>query len=516
MSHALGIDVGSTNAKVAIVAADGAVVATAARPIATNRAGDAIGQDPGELWDAVAGAIREATAAAPDEAADVATIGTCSQYSSTVGVAADGTPTSELVMYLDHRGTEHCWAIMDRHPDAFEVWLDRHGIPPVGSGLSLAHMLHLELDRPDTHAATAAYLEVMDFVNLRLTGRVAATQCSQFTAQLCDNRTLGVTSYDDELVGRAGIDASRLPPLMAPDEPVGTLAPDVATMLGLPPTAVVAAGMNDSHAGALATGAHLPGRAGVMIGTTSVLLDTTTEKRPTDLDHEVLSMPSPIDGHYLVWAENGMGGKALEHVLEHVVHAVDDLGDHGTADPFGRLEAVLGSTAAGAGGVIFLPWLAGSFSPKADPKVRGGFVNMSLDTRRPDLIRAVVEGICHNLGWLLPFVEAFADRSIDEVVFGGGAARSPAWAGILASVLDRPVHVLREPDHANARATALLALHRQGVLGLDELATRFPFVTTHQPDPAAVPVHRDMQGHFVASFDALRPVFGALNREEHR
>src|SRR5262245_3741294 len=382
VTHALGIDVGSTNAKVALVAEDGTVRATGARPIPTNRDGEAAGQDPATLWQAVVDATREATAGAPDAAAEVTAVGVCSQYSSTVGVDHAGEPTTEVVMYLDHRGTDHCWAIVGRHANAFEVWLDRHGIPPVGTGLSLAHLLHLQHDRPDVHARTAVYLEVMDLVNLRLTGEVAATQCTQFTAQVCDNRTLGVTAYDDELIAMAELDASRLPTLLGPGEQVGVLQADVATELGLPPGARVFAGINDSHAGALATGAATAGRAGVMIGTTSVLLDTTTDKRPTDLDHEVLSMPSPLDGQYLVWAENGLGGKALEHVLEHFVYAVDDLGDHGGIEHFERLDAVLHSVPAGAGGVLFLPWLAGSLSPKADPTMRGGFVNLSIDTRR--------------------------------------------------------------------------------------------------------------------------------------
>lgn len=511
MSHALGIDVGSTNAKVALVAADGTVVATGARPIPTMRDGEAIGQDPDVLWQAVVDATREATDTAPDAAADVTAIGVCSQYSSTIGVDGAGETTTEVVMYLDHRGTDHCWAIVDRHPDAFQVWLDRHGIPPVGSGLSLGHLLHLQHDRPDVHARTAAYLEVMDLVNLRFTGRVAATQCTQFTAQLCDNRRLGVVTYDDELIEMSGIDPTRLPPLVGSDEEIGKLLPDVAEVLGLPPGARVVAGINDSHAGALATGAHLDGRAGVMIGTTSVLLDTTTEKRPTDLDHEVLSMPSPLDGHYLVWAENGMGGKALEHVLEHVVYAVDVLGDHRRADHFAHLDAVLRDAPPGSGGVLFFPWLAGSLSPKADTKVRGGFINLSLDTRRTHLVRAAVEGICHNLAWLLPYVEAFAGADIGEIVFGGGAARSPAWASILAGCLDRQVRVLATPDHANARATALLALHRIGELSEADLAARVVVADTFEPDPETRAVYDSMQRQFVASFEALRPIFGALN-----
>ena len=156
-------------------------------------------------------------------------------------------------------------------------------------------------------------------------------------------------------------------------------------------------------------------------------------------------MPSPLAGHYLVWAENGMAGKSVEHVLGELVHATDALGDHGSANPFAALNAALAATEPGANGVLFLPWLTGSFSPHADRSVRGGFLNLSLDARRIDLVRAAVEGTAHNLRWLLPFVEAFAGRAGDRIVFGGGAARSGMWAQIVADVLERPVDTLKAP-----------------------------------------------------------------------
>src|SRR6185503_6043140 len=169
---------------------------------------------------------------------------------SIVPVAADGTPTAGLVLYLDQRGTAHSWAIMERHSDAFALWVERHGVPPVGGGTSLAHILHLQHDRPEVHAATAAYLEVMDFMNLRLTGRTVATQCTTFMIQLCDNRTLGVTRYDDDLVRMAGVDSAKLPPLIPVDGVVGPIRSEVAAELGLPTGAVVYAAMNDSQAAA--------------------------------------------------------------------------------------------------------------------------------------------------------------------------------------------------------------------------------------------------------------------------
>jgi xylulokinase len=509
MPHAIGIDVGTTNAKVALVADDGRLVATATRPIAMHREGGVAEQDPEALWSAVAEGVRAVVGAAPRAATDVATIGVCSQYSSIVPVDAEGRATARLVVYLDQRGTPHSFAILERHPEAFELWLERHGVPPVGNGLSLGHILHLQHDRPDVHARTAAYLEPMDFVNLRLTGRAVATQCTMFMGQLCDNRRLGVTEYDPELVRLSGVDPAKLPPLIPVDGVVGPLRPAVAAALGLPARAVVHAAMNDSHAAAYATGALRDGRGGIMIGTTAVLLDALDHKA-LDLDHQLVSMPSPARGLYLAWAENGIAGKAVEHILEHVVFTADVLGNHATGDEFAALDAALASVPAGSGGVLFLPWLNGSLAPRAAGSMRGGFLNLSLDTKRVHLVRAMIEGTAHNLRWLLPYVEAFTGRPIAEIAFGGGAARSRAWAQILADVLDRPVRVLVNPGSTVARAVGLVALMRQGALAAEDIAAMEETATICEPTAAHRERYGAMQEQFVAAFDAIRPICEAL------
>jgi xylulokinase len=213
-------------------------------------------------------------------------------------------------------------------------------------------------------------------------------------------------------------------------------------------------------------------------------------------------MPGPYPDRYVVMAENGLGGKVLEHVLHNVVFAADELADHTVADPFASLDAVLGATTPGAGGVMFLPWLRGSLAPLGSNTIRGGFVHMSLETQRRDLVRAVVEGVAHNLGWLLPFVETFTSERIEEIAFVGGAARSAPWCQVLADVLDRPVAPLVDPDMGAARAMALLALN-----GDDAAATT---AARFEPDPTNRATYATRQVQFEAAYAALLPISEAL------
>ncbi len=307
----------------------------------------------------------------------------------------------------------------------------------------------------------------------------------------------------------SGVDETKLPALIPIDGTVGEIDPAVAAKLGVPASTVVYAAMNDSHAGAYASGAFDEGHGGLAIGTTAVLFDTVDEFR-VDLETQLMSMPAPVPGRYLVWAENGISGKAVEHVLEHVVYAADELGDHVTSDNFAALDAVLDAVPPGSNGVLFLPWLAGSMAPNPHDQTRGAFLNLSLDTRRRDLVRALVEGTAHNLASLVPAVERFSGHHIDDLTFFGGAARSRGWAQVLADVLDRPVSALVEPDRAVARAVGLVALSRHGDLDAD-LDSYIEVAATFEPEPAARARYDAMHEQFEAAFHALRPLYEALH-----
>ena len=512
--HAIGIDVGSTNLKVVLVDRDGTIVAATSRPLRTTTDGDRVGQDADELWERLCAAIRELSDAHPAAAADVVAIGTCSQYSSLVPVAADGAALAPIKMYLDSRGADHCWEIHARHPEAFATWVEHHGIPPVGEGLTLSHLLHFQHDESEIHSACSTYLEVMDLVTFRLTGRVTATGATMFASQLCEtrvapDRSTPEDSYDPVLVEMAGVDPSRLPPLVAVDAAAGTLSPEVASRLGLGEHVVVRVGMNDTQAGALATGAlDDDSICGLAVGTTAVLIQSM-HGSGADIDREVFSMPVAWPGRRVVMAENGVAGRSVERALE--VLAVPG------SDPdtwFDELSGALERTEPGAGGVLFLPWLGGSMSPSSASAMRGGYLGMTLQTNRDDVLRATVEGVARNLRWLLPAVEALSGVEASHLVFAGGGARVAGLAQIIADVTGRRVDVLERPELAVARAVAVAALATSGESAAP--ATGSPAVSvaaSYLPDPDARAVHDRLQPLFEAAFEANRSICEALGHE---
>ncbi|MEX0767770.1 MAG: FGGY family carbohydrate kinase [Microthrixaceae bacterium] len=528
--HALGIDVGSTNLKVVLVEDSGYLRASVSRPLHTHQVAAtdtneaAATQDAEHIWSAVCSAISEITAAEPSRSRSIGSIGVCSQYSSILGVGAQGNATTPLILYLDHRGDDLSFSIMERHEQAFEIFVERHGIPPIGGGLSLAHLLFIQKALPEIHELTSTYLEVMDFITLRLTGRATATQCTMFASQLCDNRVVGTVEYDSDLVAMAGVDASKLPALISVDGIVGQVSAGIATQLGLPTAVTVQAGMNDTQAAAFATGVlrnsladprgDLSGArpCGLMIGTTAVLVDSLDSHR-VDLEHEVLAMPAPVHGRHIVMAENGISGRAVEHALRllNPQSAQTQVGVHHSSSPFDELESALAGSLPGSGGMLFLPWLAGSMSPRAESDQRGGFIGLSLTTTREQMIRSVIEGTAHNLRWLLPAVEGLTTASCTEIIFGGGAARSSGWAQVLADVLNRPVSVLHRPELAAATAVAMVALFRTA--GKDPIELELQHEFTYEPASGSHELYERAQVQFQAAFTNYLSICETLSHE---
>ena len=467
----LAIDLGTGGPKVAIVAADGTTIAWSSRPVATRFFdGGGAEQDPREMWDAIVAATR-ATIAAVSPTPPIAAIAVTSQYMSIIPVDAQGMPTGPCVLWMDTRGVEHNLSLLN--DDSFALFVERHGMIPLPSGNDdVAHIHVLQTFHPDAYDAAAAFLEPMDYINARLTGRVAATQSTMFGQLVCDNRVWGLTEYDPTLVAATGLDSDKLPPLLAMNEIVGTLTGTAADELGIAAAVPVTSGTIDSITSAIGSGALTAADAAVIVGTTSILVSHIGEHRG-DLFAGILAVPSPLTGKYFVLAENGVGGRALEWAMRLF----------GYGDDFATATSDAGAVDSGADGVHFMPWMLGSIAPQPNDDIRAAFAGLSLRHDRRHLVRAVMEGVAVNLAWLLPAVESFVGHESAFVRFGGGAAQSDLWSQILADALNRPVHQLEDPRVTNARGAAFLAFATLGVLAIDDVPSLLRVRAVREPDP---------------------------------
>ena len=281
--------------------------------------------------------------------------------------------------------------------------------------------------------------------------------------------------------------------------------------MGLDTSTVVLGGFNDSQAGAVATDAFQGDHAGLSIGTTGVII-TDVPRKKTNPITSLFTVPGPFGDGHLVSAENGIAGAAVDQFLR-MVDADDPLGAPvTTADSrYAAFDATAAAAPPGANGVLYLPWLSGAIAPQSDPRMRGGFVNLGVDTTRADLARAVLEGVALNVRQLWQPVEKFAGRELTHVVLYGGGAQSDVWSQIICDVLDRPVHRLADPNHAIGVGAAQFAFERLGLISRDDIIAATRITRVHEPDPAATRRYDELSGHFATAFTRTRPLFRALN-----
>ncbi len=512
--HVLAIDLGTSGPKVALVSESGRIAASSTRAVTTMRI-EPCGaeQDAEEIWCAVLGACRQVLAEAGVPRERILGIACDSHFFSVVPVDIAGNAVGPCILWSDGRGAPYSTAVYGREPDAFLRWLQVHGLPALPSGNdSLAHLLFLREERPEIFERTHAFVEPVDYLNAKLSGVVAANASTAYPFLLTDNRDLNHVAYDAELVRMTGVDADKLPPLLPAGHDVGLLRPELARELGLSPQTKIFAGINDSQAVAVGAGAYRPGRCGLSLGTSTSIL-THVDTMVSDLEHAIVSMPGAVDGRYMALAENGLGGKVLEHFVRNIIFTRDELADHSTGDAYAHLEAVVAAEPAGAGGLLFLPWFNGVQTPITHTSTRGGFLNMSLDTTRTRMLRAVVEGISMNTRWLLPAVEALHGRPFEEVRVCGGGAMSEEWSHILADVLDRPVAQAADPRYLPARGTALLAFVHAGRASLDDVDRFCPVKARHQPRPRNRTTYARLFEQFVVAFEGNRTLYDGLNAQ---
>lgn len=338
-AHILAVDMGTGTAKAALVAADGTIAGTGARAIETVHLPDGgVEQDPEQWWEAVAGAGREAVERSGLAPESVLAVRCTTQWAVTVPVGADGRALSRAISWMDTRGGPYVRELVAGTPSVagygvrkLRRWIRLTGGVPVRAGFDgFGHILHLKHERPDVYAAASTFLEPMDYLNLRLSGRAAASFGTIYPYWLTDNRDVERVRYDDVLVRWSGIDPAKLPELLPLDAVVGTLTGEAAEALGLRRETRVLTGLSDLQAAAVGAGIVEPGRAYFSIGTTS-WLSCLVEAKKTDLRHLIATMPGGLPGRHMVVAEQGPAGRCLEFLRDNVLY--DRAGGEGPAPP---------------------------------------------------------------------------------------------------------------------------------------------------------------------------------------
>lgn len=518
--YILAIDLGTSGPKVALFSLQGELIGSEFQENRVLLLPDGgAEQDPAEWWEAIDGAVRRLLhrKLVPNE--DIHAIATTGQWSGTVAVDRGGNAIGNAIIWMDSRGEpyikkmgEGLVKVADFGISKLIRWIRTTGGLPSAAGKDpIAHILYLKHVHPEIYERTHKFLEPIDYIGLVLTGKMAASVNSIVLHWITDNRNISKISYDEQLIRLSTIDRDKLPELHPANAVLGALRPKIANNWGLPDDVQVIMGSPDVHSAAVGSGAVADFDTHLYIGTSAWMTCHMPFKK-TDVFHSLASLPSAIPGRYLLTNEQECAGVNLQYLRDNIFFHEDELTQSKPENAYRSFDQIAARTPAGSGGVLFTPWLYGERTPVEDRFVRGGFFNLSLNTHREHMIRAVFEGVAFNARWLLKYIEPFIGKEVDAINMVGGGARSDIWCQIHADVLKRPIRQMKDPIEVNVRGAAMLAAASMGYIRYDEIASRAPVAKTYTPNPDHEKVYDGLFREFLAVYENNKKMYARLNK----
>ncbi|MGO8684359.1 MAG: FGGY family carbohydrate kinase [Thermoleophilia bacterium] len=214
--YILAVDLGTSGVKAALIAVDGHVAAWESEPVPLYvLPGGGAEQVPDDWWRALVMATGRLLARAPQATSAITAVCCSTQGEGTVPVDRDGRALMNCILWMDMRGAPNLRRQF-RGPvnmDGLSLarvarWVRFTGGMPSPTGKDpAAHMLLVRDAFPEVYARTYKFLNVLDYLNLRLTGRFVATHDSILTSWVTDNRDPDRILFDRRLVAACGIDA---------------------------------------------------------------------------------------------------------------------------------------------------------------------------------------------------------------------------------------------------------------------------------------------------------------------
>jgi xylulokinase len=519
--YILAVDLGTSGPKVALFSTQGELIGSEFEETKVVLFPDGgAEQSPDDWWNAIETASKRLLAKGLVPNDDIVAIASTAQWSGTVPVDQDGNALGNAINWMDARGARYIHKLFD---GPFKVegyslpkllkWIQITGGAPGNAGKDpMAHILYLKDVQPDIYRRTYKFLEPIDYIGLRFTGKFGASYNSIILHWVTDNRRIEKVTYHDDLLKRSGLDREKLPDIEPANTKLGNLRPEIARDWGLREDVQVLMGSGDVQSAAVGSGAVREYEPHLYIGTSGWLTCHVPFKK-TDIFHNIAALPSAIPGRYLLTNEQESAGACLQYLRNNILFPQDELSvGESPSNVYKLFDQIAERTSAGSDKLIFTPWLYGERAPVDDHLVRGGFHNLSLGMTRAHMVRAVFEGVAYNARWLLGAVEKFIGRKVDSINMVGGGAKSNVWCQIQADVLNRPIRQMKDPIEANVRGAALLASAGLGYLRYDELGLHVPVADTYNPNPDHRKIYDELFAEFVAIYQKNRKIYARLNR----
>lgn len=424
-----------------------------------------------------------------------------SQLDGLVATDSDGSPIGPALIWMDRRASQECEQAAARIDPARLRELTGCNLDP---GHVAAKMAWLRAHRPREHASARWLLLPGSFVAWRAGGELAVDPSNASSSMLLD---LGRGDWSPEACAGFGVAPEMLAPIRPAHEVLGPVAPWLREAAGLDAATLIVLGCGDEMAATLGAGVIEPGAVCDVMGTAEPVCAVVAAPA-LDPGRVTETHPHANPGQWLLENPGWLSGGAYRWFRDELGSSEAARAAATGSDVYQLLNDGAATVPPGAGGVLWVPALAGATAPEWNPHARAGWFGLTSAHGRAHLARALLEG---NAFALRDVVDAMCDAGLrpTELVCVAGGARGQLLLEIRADVTGLPV-TRPEDVETTARGAAMLAAAGAGLypdVAAAAAAMASPRRDPALPDPERQAVYADAYARYRELYAALRPLF---------
>lgn len=469
----IGMDVGSSGCKAAVIDVNGNILSVKRREYGFEYpAKGRVELNPRTVWKCVKDVLSE-IAQMRDEC-ELRMISVSSIGEALVMVDEKDQVLCNGIMYLDDRGAETVSEVDEK------FGLDRiyriTGLPP-RLFYSLNRLLWMQKNKPELLERTKHYFTFEDYLTFMLTGERMVDGSSASKTWMFD---VNERKWSDSIGDTFGIPMNRFSDIVNTGTLAGRIRKEVALETGMPETLQVVVGCHDQCAATLGAGCTESGEMAAGEGSTESLNLVIDREKISEnfFKTDICMEPYVLPGKYIVPVGQHTYGTSLKWFANQFAA---DLKNSHTAEKsiYDKLNEIC---AEDSSEIFFLPYLTRANLMDAQNQSLGVFMGLETDSTRSMLYRALLEGLCFETHYCFDILQS-ATAPVRKMIATGGCSKSEILMQMKADVLGCDVSVLKNMD-AGISALAIICSVADGIYcNYTEAAKQFVYITkTYKSD----------------------------------
>lgn len=495
----IGIDIGTSNIKVAAIDQKGNILAFRGKPSKTLSPETGFAeQSPDSWWDNVSSCIQEVVADITSEHETrnytIASVGLSGQMHGLTALDKNGSPVRNAIVWLDGRSTDIC-----RNLESHNNNDDFHKITglSIATGYMAPSLAWVKDNEPELFKKISVVLLPKDYVRYKLTGDISTERSDASGTYLFDTVQ---SSWSDTIISYFGFPRGIFPEIKKSLEVAGYITEEASNKTGLPKGLPVAAGGSDQAMAALSIGLDEPGCISVGINTGGTVI--TSLDKPV-FDSRVHTLCHAIDNRWLLMGATLTAGAALSWFLNNVI-VQSQIHSGGQPSTIEELTTMAARAPTGSAGLFFNPYLTGTRTPYVNPNARGSFIGLNLSHSVNHMVRAIMEGTAYSMAETLDIFQEL-NLPVNELITYAGGSNSFVWRQIICDVFNLPLTKRKESENSVVGAAIAGAAAVNGTEKLIKISQNI--LVRHVPISDSAEIYRRSRKIYKEIYNQLTGVY---------